>query len=66
MRAMRVARINDTAEAHFRERLGEFWRRFAYDEWYSLSAEELQAYCAGREGVTPYPWQGTQARGTIK
>jgi hypothetical protein len=54
---MRVGSLNETAEAHFRERLGEFWRRFAYDEWYSLSAEELQAYCADREGVTPYPWQ---------
>jgi hypothetical protein len=53
----RVGRLNVVAEAHFRERLGEFSRRYPYDEWYSLSAEELEEYCKGREGVHPFPWQ---------
>jgi hypothetical protein len=57
LRDLRIGRLNDVAEAHFRERLGEFSRRYAYDEWYSLSDEELKEYCNGREGVQPYPWQ---------
>jgi hypothetical protein len=56
-RDLRKGRLNDTAEAHFRERLGEFYRRYPYDEWYALSPEELKAYQESHPEATPCPWQ---------
>jgi hypothetical protein len=57
LKSLRVGRLNDVAQAHFRERVGEFFRRYPYDEWYSLSADELEVYKKNRDGVQPYPWQ---------
>jgi hypothetical protein len=31
---LRVGRLNEVARQHFRERIAEFFRRYAYDEWY--------------------------------
>ena len=57
-KSLRVGRLNELAQAHFRERLGEFFRRYPYDEWYNLSAEEFQEYNKNRGGaVKPFPWQ---------
>lgn len=54
----RVGRLTDVAGAHFRERIGEFFRRYPYDEWYPLSADELREYSSGMsESVEPFPWQ---------
>jgi hypothetical protein len=56
-RHLRRGRLNDYAEAHFRERIGQFFRRYPYDEWYALSPQELQAYTVEHTGTQPYPWQ---------
>lgn len=54
----RVARLNDIALAHFRERVGEFFRRYAYDEWYPLTKEELAEYAKNKpEPIEAFPWQ---------
>jgi len=60
LKSLRAGRLNELAQAHFRERLGEFFRRYPYDEWYSLSAEELEAYWKSRDGVQAFPWQQTK------
>jgi hypothetical protein len=55
---LRIGRLNEIALAHFRERVGEFFRRYPYDEWYALDREELAAYKADKpEPVPPFPWQ---------
>jgi hypothetical protein len=61
LRSFRHARLNDIAEAHFRERIAEFFRRYAYDEWYCLDAAELAAYVEENPETTPYPWQTNPA-----
>src|SRR5205823_5739670 len=42
-RSFRPARLIELAKQHFRERISEFFRRYPYDEWYSLSREEFAA-----------------------
>jgi hypothetical protein len=59
-RAMRVARLVSPAIEHFRERLGEFYRRYPYDEWYPLNPDEFAAYRADKKDnpdIKPFPWQ---------
>ena len=55
----RVARLNEVAAQHFREMFSQFFRRYAYNEWYPLDKEEFQAYAnqIRGESVGPYPWQ---------
>ena len=43
LRDLRRGRLNFLADEHFRERIGEFFRRYPYDEWYALNREELGA-----------------------
>lgn len=57
LRHLRKGRLNDAAAAHFRERISEFFRRYAYDEWYALSPEEMAAYSKEHNDATPFPWQ---------
>jgi len=59
IRQSRIARLNATAIDHFRESLGYFFRRYAFDEWYPLSKAEFEAYKAmpGRDSSAPFPWQ---------
>ncbi len=58
MQDLRIASLNDIAAEHFRETLGQFFRRYAYNEWYPLDREEFQSYGQGSpEQVEPYPWQ---------
>ncbi len=57
MRDLRKGRLNPVADEHFRERIGEFFRRYPYDEWYPLDQDELKAYMANHNGVRPFPWQ---------
>ena len=58
MRAQdRVARLNEIATAHFRERLSEFFRSYPYNEWYPLTKDEFEAYNCQTGPVEPYPWQ---------
>jgi hypothetical protein len=58
MRGKRLCRLNALAKDHFRESLGQFFRRYAYNEWYPLTKEEFQAYSGdSSEEIKPYPWQ---------
>lgn len=53
----RKGRLNEVARQHFRERLAEFFRRYAYDEWYPLTQEELAEYQKNYPDAEPFPWQ---------
>lgn len=57
LRDLRRGRLNAVAGEHFRERISEFFRRYAYDEWYSLNEEELKAYIKEYPDAQPFPWQ---------
>lgn len=54
---LRRGRLKPEADEHFRERLSEFFRRYPYDEWYSLDAQEFQAYQKDAPEAEPRPWQ---------
>jgi hypothetical protein len=54
---MRKATLNSLAREHFRERLSEFFRRYAYDEWYPLDRAELEHYRSKYPDAQPFPWQ---------
>jgi len=54
----RKARLNDTAYEHFREKLSNYYRRYAFNEWYMLNKDELREYEHFSE-LKPdqlYPW----------
>ncbi len=57
LRPLRRGRLNLVANQHFRERIAEFFRRYPYDEWYALDADELAEYTKAYPGTTPFPWQ---------
>ncbi|MBX9725336.1 MAG: hypothetical protein K2X81_28300 [Candidatus Obscuribacterales bacterium] len=57
---LRKARLNETAYQHFKERLSNYFRRFAASDWFALSKEEFRAYSEklpDSEKVTPFDWQ---------
>jgi len=56
-RSLRKGRLNSEAEAHFRERIADFFRRYAYNEWYALSREEYLHYSVKYPDAQPYSWQ---------
>lgn len=62
LRELRKGRLNAVADEHFRERIGEFFRRYPYDEWYPLDQDELKAYMAEYPETKPFPWQETCAK----
>jgi hypothetical protein len=57
LRTLRTGRLNEVADEHFRERLGDFFRRYPYDEWYPLDTEEFAAYRQDYPDAQPFPWQ---------
>jgi len=57
---LRIGRLNETADEHFRERIGEFFRRYPYDEWYALDNMELQTYINEYSDAKPFPWQQSE------
>lgn len=57
LKHLRKGRLNSIADEHFRERIGEFFRRYPYDEWYSLNPDELKAYMKAYPDVRPFTWQ---------
>lgn len=59
LRDFRKGRLNPLADEHFRERIGEFFRRYPYDEWYPLDQDELKAYTTEYPDTKPFPWQET-------
>lgn len=58
LRSLRRGRLNATADEHFRERIGEFFRRYPYDEWYPLDGKELDEYKKDYPDTRPFAWQG--------
>jgi hypothetical protein len=58
-RNFRKGTLNALARQHFRESLGQFFRRYPYNEWYALNHDELHAYEKNHNvTVSPkYPWQ---------
>jgi len=55
---LRLARLNQVATEHFRERLSEYYRRYPYDEWYPLDKAEFEEYRRSKpEPIEPFPWQ---------
>ena len=57
LRSLRRGRLNAVADEHFRERIGEFFRRYPYDEWYALDKEEMAAYSKEYRDAELFPWQ---------
>lgn len=56
---LRKGRLNDDADEHFREKLANYFRRYAYEEHYPLNKEELEAYEKKRGAVVSkrFSWQ---------
>lgn len=61
LRSLRRGRLNNFADEHFRERIGEFFRRYPYDEWYSLNPEELDEYRKKYPDAQSFAWQQKKA-----
>ncbi len=57
LRHLRRGRLNQIANEHFRERIGQFFRRYPYNEWYPLNQEELKIYEEKHPDIERYPWQ---------
>jgi hypothetical protein len=57
IRSRRCGRLNKIADEHFRERIGEFFRRYPYDEWYALDEQEMDAYTKEYPDTKPFQWQ---------
>lgn len=54
---LRRGRLNAIADEHFRERIGEFFRRYPYDEWYALDEQEMSEYTKEYPDAEPFQWQ---------
>jgi len=58
IRDNRLGKLNDVANEHFRETIAQFFRRYPYNEWYPLNAEEFKIYSdKSPETIEPYPHQ---------
>lgn len=44
LRDLRVCRLNPEAIKHFRQKLGNYFIRYAFDEYYPLNKEEMDEY----------------------
>ncbi len=55
--SLRKGRLNAVADEHFRERIGEFFRRYPYDEWYALDEQEMSEYKKEYPDTEAFPWQ---------
>lgn len=64
LRSLRRGRLNATADEHFRERIGEFFRRYPYDEWYALNEAEMCEYQKEYADAKPFSWQRRSIEGT--
>lgn len=57
LRDLRKGRLNKIAYEHFREKISEFFRRYPYDEWYTLDKDELAVYLKDYPDIKPFDWQ---------
>jgi hypothetical protein len=60
LKLLRRGRLCKVAYEHFREKLGQFFRRYPYNPWYPLNREEFQCYREMNPEAEPepYAWQG--------
>jgi hypothetical protein len=59
LKDLRKGCLKTVARDHFRERIAHFYQRYAYNEWYPLSKEEMEIY-SKENPVRPsdrYDWQ---------
>lgn len=56
---LRKGRLNDIAYEHYRESMAQYFRRYPYEEHYSLNNEELKGYEELRKDMVKhrFPWQ---------
>ncbi len=50
------ARLNEVARRHFRQKVGDYFWRYSYDEWYLLSKDEFTQY-EHKNAANPFPHQ---------
>lgn len=50
--------------APIRERIGEFFRRYPYDEWYALDEKEMTEYKKEYPNAEPFGWQRVPSKTT--
>jgi hypothetical protein len=56
--SLRRGRLNKMAYQHYRECIAQYFRRYPYDEWYSLNKDEYRAYSEEKKCyVKPFPYQ---------
>ena len=60
IRNQRIAKLKEVAVDHFRESIANYFRRYAFNEWYPLSQSQFEEYEKANEGAEPYPWQERQ------
>ena len=58
----RMCGLNEIALEHFKIKLGNYFKRYAYDPWYVLNKEEYNSYLSKleeeeKEITKPYDWQ---------
>jgi hypothetical protein len=51
------ARLHPIALDHFRHSIAAYYTRYAYDEWYSMTKEEVEYYESKEGPVARFPWQ---------
>lgn len=59
LKFLRKGRLNEIGYQHFREKLSNFYHRYAYNEWYSLTKNEVKDYnhYASLTAKDLYKWQ---------
>jgi hypothetical protein len=55
--ALRKGRLKPVALDHFRSAISYFFTRYAYDDWYALTRDQLAAYMNEQGAVEPFDWQ---------
>ena len=56
VKIMRKAQLNEVARKHYRQRVGEYFWRYSYDEWYFLNKDEFDAY-ENKDSANRFEWQ---------
>lgn len=54
---LRKGRLKDPALQHFQETVSHFYGRYAFNEWYNLTAEEFEVYKRNNPEAQPEPHQ---------
>jgi hypothetical protein len=56
--SLRRGRLNKTSYEHYRECIAQYFRRYPYDEWYSLNKDEFNAYAEDNKCfIKPFDYQ---------